>query len=187
MKQPVKPVLLAAFGVAFIALFVLAVAGYNLLTAHYNAPELNHTEKTAKPAVDFTAADMDGQNIALSGYFGKPIIVNFWATWCGPCKSELPTFDNAYAQYGEDIEFMMVNLTDGYRDTVTSVKQFITENGYQFPVYFDTKSQGADAYNVYSVPLTVFIRGDGTIYKTHTGAMRETTLQKYIDALLGGA
>ena len=90
----------------------------------------------AAAAVDFTVTDREGNTVKLSEFFGKPIIINFWATWCGPCKSELPVFDEAYRKYGEGVTFLMVNLTDGYRDTVEAVKAFIEDNDYTFPRIF---------------------------------------------------
>ena len=66
------------------------------------------------------------------------MILNFWASWCGPCRSEMPEFEQAYAQYGEDIQFVMVNSTDGYQETVDSASEFLAENGYNFPAWYDT-------------------------------------------------
>ena len=79
---------------------------------------------------------------------------------------------------------MMVDLTDGYRDTVDGVKQFVSESGYTFPVYFDTEGSASSAYGISSIPLTLFIDADGNIYKGMLGAMHETTLSEYISALL---
>ena len=81
---------------------------------------------------------------------------------------------------------MMVNLTDGGRDTVDGTKSFVSKNGYTFPLYFDTESNAADAYNVSSIPQTTFIDANGNVYTTRVGAMNETVLRSYINALLGG-
>ena len=88
-------------------------------------------------APDFTVLDKDGNTVRLSEKFGKPIVINFWATWCPPCKQELPDFDKLCKEYGDRVVFMMVNLTDGYRDTVDGTKRFVSGKGYTFPVYFD--------------------------------------------------
>ena len=80
---------------------------------------------------------------------------------------------------------MMVNLTDGYRDTVDGTKRFVSGKGYTFPVYFDTKDNAASAYNVSSIPQTTFIDAKGNIYTTRIGAMSEATLRSYLNALLG--
>ena len=136
-------------------------------------------------APDFTVLDKDGNTVRLSDKFGKPIVINFWATWCPPCKQELPDFDKLCKEYGDRIVFMMVNLTDGYRDTVDGTKRFVSGKGYTFPVYFDTKDNAASAYNVSSIPQTTFIDAKGNIYTTRIGAMNEATLRIYLNALLG--
>ena len=136
-------------------------------------------------APDFTVLDKDGNTVRLSDKFGKPVVINFWATWCPPCKQELPDFDKLCKEYGDRIVFMMVNLTDGYRDTVDGTKRFVSGKGYTFPVYFDTKDNAASAYNVSSIPQTTFIDAKGNIYTTRIGAMNEATLRIYLNALLG--
>lgn len=136
-------------------------------------------------APDFTVLDKDGNTVRLSDKFGKPIVINFWATWCPPCKQELPDFDKLSKEYGDRVVFMMVNLTDGYRDTVDGTKRFVSGKGYTFPVYFDTKDNAASAYNVSSIPQTTFIDAKGNIYTTRIGAMNEAMLRIYLNALLG--
>lgn len=148
------------------------------------SPETEALNKDNAP--DFTVLDKDGKRIGLSDQFGKPIVINFWATWCPPCKQELPDFDKLYREYGDKVTFMMVNLTDGKRETVDGTKSFVSKNGYSFPVYFDTVYEGADAYNVSSIPQTTFIDKNGNIYTTRIGAMNEATLRSYINAILGG-
>lgn len=133
---------------------------------------------------DFTVVDQDGNEVRLSDFIGQPVILNFWASWCGPCQSEMPDFDEAHAEYGDQIHFVMVNLTDGARETVETAKAFIEEKGYGFPVYFDTESSAAMAYRVYSIPATYFIDGEGKPVAQGRGALDGETLQKGIDMLL---
>ena len=141
-------------------------------------------ESTTYQAPDFTALDMNGNEVKLSDYFGRPIIINFWATWCGPCKSELPAFDNMYARYGNEVEFMMLNLTDGSRETIDRVKSFVSNEEFSFPVYFDTTLEAASTYGAYSIPMTLFIDAKGIPVHSQMGAMSEETLEQLVQALI---
>lgn len=138
-------------------------------------------EKVAAP--DFTMTDKDGNEVKLSNFAGKPIVLNFWASWCGPCQMEMPDFEEMYKTYGEDVQFVMVNMTDGSQETVESATQFITEKGYTFPVYYDTKMEGAYYYSVYSLPMTYFIGADGYVAGRNTGMISGENLQKGIEAI----
>lgn len=100
-------------------------------------------------------------------------------------KSELPAFDAMYEKYGDDVVFMMINLTDGYNETLNGVKEFVLDSGYSFPVYYDTKYDAANTYGIYSIPETVFINADGSIYYRQLGAMSEKVLGNYIKQMIG--
>ena len=126
-------------------------------------------------APDFTVLDKNGNEVNLSDYMGTPVVINFWASWCPPCKAELPDFDKACAEF-DDVVFLMVNLTDGKRETKAIVDEFISENGYKFPVYYDTEYSAAYAYNVSSIPATYFIDADGNIAESHIGMINYDTL-----------
>ena len=133
------------------------------------------------PAIDFEVLDRNGNVVKLSDFYGKPIVINFWATWCGPCQAELPDFEEVYNQYGEEVEFLMVNLTDGHTDTVSSVEKFVSEKQYEFPVYFDTEYSASDAYEVYSIPQTVFIDRNANIVASYIGMINKNILETNID------
>lgn len=138
-------------------------------------------EKVAAP--DFTMTDKDGNEVKFSNFAGKPIVLNFWASWCGPCQMEMPDFEEMYKQYGEEVQFVMVNMTDGSQETVESATQFITEKGYTFPVYYDTKMEGAYYYSVYSLPTTYFIDAEGYVTASNKGMISGENLQKGIEAI----
>ncbi len=147
-----------------------------------NESQEGGTENKAA-APDFTVYDIDGNAVSLSDFRGKPVVVNFWASWCGPCKSEMPEFETAYGEYGEEVHFLIVNMTDGYSETVDSAMKFIEKNGYTFPVYYDTKQEAAIAYSVYSIPATYFIDKDGYVVANARGALNLDTLKKGIDMI----
>lgn len=135
------------------------------------------------PAPDFTVYDAEGNPVRLSDYTGKPIVLNFWASWCGPCRMEMPHFEQAYQNMSEDIQFLMVNMTTG-RETQKSAQDFLDETGYTFPVLFDLDMDAAYTYGVYSLPMTVFIDENGNVQDLAIGAIDEATLHSKIDKIL---
>ena len=147
-----------------------------------DVPENDASEKT--PATDFTVYDIEGNEVHLSDSIGKPVVLNFWASWCGPCKMELPDFEEKYLEMGEDIQFLMVNLTDGTRETKEIASEYIASEKYTFPVLYDTESIAADTYQVYSIPTTYFIDAEGYLIAQATGAIDGETLQQGIDMIM---
>ena len=125
----------------------------------------------------------EGKEVNLLKQSGKPVVLNFWASWGGPCKSEMPAFEAAYQAQGKDIQFMMVNLTDGYSETQETASAFIDQMGYTFPVYFDLAGEANAAYQITAIPATYFIDKDGNVVASHVGAMDADTLQSYLDQI----
>ncbi len=176
---------LILLSILFVVLLLFAIVAYRLLSQHYApAADSPSTSDSRLLAPDFTVQDASGQEVRLSDYAGTPVVINFWATWCGPCKSELPAFDAAYREYGDEVQFMMINLTDGQRETVDVVQAFLEEGGYSFPVCYDTTQQAAGTYGVYSIPLTLFIDREGQLAQYQVGAMSKEMLYGYLDGLL---
>ncbi|HIT91173.1 MAG TPA: TlpA family protein disulfide reductase [Candidatus Merdenecus merdavium] len=133
--------------------------------------------------IDFSMEDYEGNTIKLSDKVGKPIIINFWASWCPPCKQEMPYFNEMYQRYGEDIEFIMVDLVGSRNETVEDGKSFIEEAGYEFPVYFDVDQEGSNAYYITSMPTTIIIDEDGRIIEEANGMISKYRLKSYIDMI----
>lgn len=149
------------------------------------APEATEAETTEAtepeqyPAPDFTVQDWDGNEVSLSDYFGKPIVLNFWAHWCGPCQSEMPEFNAVYEELGGEVTFLMVHMGAAVDDG----KQKVTEGGYTFPVVFDTESINAQLYGVTAYPTSFFIDADGNLQAYYVGMMDRALLQQGIDMI----
>ena len=127
---------------------------------------------------DFTVYTQAGEPVKLSDFRGKPVVLSFWASWCGACKSGMPDLQLLYEKYKDDAAFMVINLTDGYSETVESGSEFMDTAGFTFPVYYDTQIQAATEFSVYSIPVTFFIDEAGQVQAYGQGAMDMQTLEK---------
>ena len=187
MKKNIK--LIAAVAVE-ILLFVGAYFLYDKLSEDYappvTIPESNAStvsqsdEQRDYSAPDFTVVDGDGNEVTLSQYIGKPIVLNFWASWCPPCKSEMPHFEEAY-KANPDVQFLMVNVTAS--DDMASAKAFIEDEGYTFPVLYDTKGMAAYTYGASSLPMTIFIDRNGDLMTYAVGSLSAESLDKGIELI----
>ncbi len=140
----------------------------------------SQTEEKVWAAPDFTMVDGSGAEVSLSRFFGKPIVLNFWASWCPPCKAEMPHFEQAFKD-NPDIEFIMLNVT--VSDSMSDAQKLIADLGYTFPVYYDTEGIGAYIYGATSLPTTFFIGADGNLVTYGVGQLSEASLAKGIEMI----
>ncbi len=196
MKNNIKWIVVA---VVLVVLIAGAGALYNKLSPQYTADKLaqttsqnenaqgntnkNQSDLSEQPdfsAPDFTVVDYNGNQVKLSDFKGKPVVLNFWATWCYYCKEEMPDFDIAYEKY-PDIQFLMVNATDGVQETEEKAKKYIEDEGFSFPVFFDKEGEAVNSYYVTSFPTTYFIDADGNLVTYANGMLDLETLEKGIE------
>ena len=139
---------------------------------------------------DFTLTSLDGEKVTLSELQGKKVILNFWNTWCPPCKAEMPHMQKYYEQYAteENVEILAVNLTAGERDVTADAKintVMTFKNSYKltFPILLDTKNEVGLDYQIITIPTTYFIDTLGTVQHVIQGPMDLDMLDNYVKAL----
>lgn len=129
------------------------------------------------PAPDFTLVRLDtGEETTLSALRGKPIILNFWATWCGPCRAEMPALQAAYERYGDDL--LVVGVDQGEERAV--VERFLDELEITFPVLMDEDMRVGRDYRILGLPTTFFIDRQGIIRQVHAGQINSAMLAEGI-------
>lgn len=128
---------------------------------------------TGEKAPDFELTTLDNKIVKLSDYRGKKVMLNFWATWCPPCKEEMPAMERFYKDDGEQIQLLAVNI-----DTINDIKGFAQKMKITFPILLDKKGEVAKSYQVLAIPTTYFINEEGIIYEKYLGAMSIETMRK---------
>ena len=131
---------------------------------------------------DFTASLADGGEFTLADHEGKVILLNFWATWCGPCVGEMPAFERLQETYGEDLALVAVNSGEDE----ASVAGFLEENGYTFPVVLDQEYAVSNLYPTEGIPYTVIIGTDGKVASIQLGAGDADAMYEHYCELIDG-
>ena len=121
---------------------------------------------TVKPAPDFALKSYSGENLRLSEYRGEVVMINFWASWCGPCRQEMPLLDELYQQY-QPLGFTILGVN--VEEDSSKAKQLLTDIPVNFPVLFDNSSEVSKLYNVVAMPSTVLVDRDGNVRYLHQG------------------
>ena len=132
-------------------------------------------------AADFTLNDLEGNEVTLSEFRGKAVFLNFWASWCPPCKAEMPDIEQLY-QETKDTDLVILTINSGEGATVA--KRFMDENNYTFMVLDDYKGEVSDLYKVMALPTSLFIDKNGSLIETRTGAMNIDTMREYVELIL---
>jgi peroxiredoxin len=123
-------------------------------------------------APDFTMKNLEGKEVSLKDYRGKKVMLNFWATWCPPCKEEMPAMERIYAEKSSEFEILAVNL-----DPQNNVAGFVNDNKLTFPVLLDQNGQTQQTYAIISIPTTFIIDENGIILEKQIGSMTYEQMQ----------
>ena len=140
------------------------------------------------PAIDFTLKDQYGNTHTLSDYKGKTVFLNFWATWCSPCRAEMPDIQKLYEEFQqEDVVILGVAAPNlGREKSEEGIKGFLEENGYTYPVLMDTEAEAFQAYGINSFPTTFMIDKDGNVFGYIPGQLSEETMRDIIRQTVDG-
>ena len=154
---------------AFVLLFFLMPTGDS------SAAEI----KQGYPAPNFELSTLDGKTVELKDYKGKKVILNFWASWCAPCRTEMPVLQKFYDKKNEEVVLLSVNLTkeDKSKDTV---KKFVSDKNLTFPIPLDERGEVSDLYQVISLPTTYFIDKNGILKQKVIGPLNLELLKELL-------
>jgi len=163
-----------------IFLTILLVGGSWIWQSRLSPAEVA-AARSLQPAINFQAPDftlttLDGDEISLAELRGKPVVLNFWATWCNPCQREMPALQATAEEYADDV--VVLGIDQG--ESAAIVRPFIEEYGISYPIPLDTKFEVASLYNVRGLPTTFFIDRDGVIRHFWLGEMNRITLAEGI-------
>ncbi|MBU3107705.1 TlpA family protein disulfide reductase [Clostridium gasigenes] len=146
-----------------------------------NKIDMENSQTTTKEkAIDFKLKDLNGKDVSLNDFKGKNVLLNFWATWCPPCKAEMPDIEKLYQENkNSDLVILAVNLGEDKQ----TVKSFIEKNKYNFDILLDSDQDVAIKYNIVSIPTSFFIDKEGNIVSKKIGAMTLEEMKSYINLL----
>lgn len=163
-----------------VILTAIVIIGAFTIWSNLNAGDAKGAKKGGK-APEFTLVGLDGTSHKLSDFQGKPVMVNFWATWCPPCEREMPAIQEQYLKRNKDVVILAVNMGE----SKVSVQAFQAKYGLSFPILLDKSEEVRKNYGVMNYPTTFFIKPDGKIYEVMVGEMDKAYLDKTFTAMLG--
>ena len=150
-----------------------------LVFSVFAASSLASSGMEGQPAPDFALQSSTGENLRLSEFRGDVVMINFWATWCGPCRQEMPLLDELYSRYQRvGFSLLGVNIDDDSRRAM----QMIEELGVNFPVLFDARKEVSKLYEVEAMPVTVIVDREGKVRYIHHG-YKPGYEDKYLDQI----
>ena len=171
--------MLLAFALLLGAFVAAACSDSNQEADAVNSPP---AAKEGRLAPNFILSDLDGNEISLSNLRGKPVIVNFWATWCPPCREEMPAIETLYQQY----KYLGVEIIGiGMMENENRVREFVEEGNYNWTFAIDTKGEISWDYRVVAIPTSFFIDSQGIISSIHRGPMNTSDIEDNLKKMMG--
>ena len=143
-------------------------------TTGLKGSELMPAPKIGRPAPDFTLVDLNGNEVTLSDFRGKTVFINFWATWCPPCRAEMPEIEAIYQKY-KDKGVVVIGVDILEPEDV--VRQFVEQGGYSWTFVLDATGAVSDDYKVTAIPISFFIDREGIIQAVNIGAMTKRDME----------
>ncbi len=143
------------------------------------APQRNLPPSVGAEAADFSLTTLDGKTIHLSDYKGRPVVLNFWATWCPPCKEEMPLIERYAQTYGDQLVVLGID----HAESQGVVQDYVDQMGIHFPILLDQDTQVSQRYFVHSFPATFFVDADGVVRAQHLGLLSEDLLVRYLETV----
>lgn len=136
--------------------------------------------QNTQTAPDFNFTYLNGEKASLSQLRGKPVLLNFWATWCPPCVGEMPHFNTVYPRYKDKINFLAISLDDSMQEA----SAFMQQKGYSFPAGYGSVNDLAGKYDIQGIPTSLLLDAQGNIIAVKVGAMTETELEAFLQKAL---
>lgn len=174
--------------IIIILISVIVIGGgtylYNVISNFDFTIDNREQKETRKPMPESIIFDEEDREINTLSFKGKPTIINFWTTWCTYCEQEMPSFEKAYNQYKNEVNFVLVDVLDSYEETKENGIKYKNEHNLSMPIYFDRNHQAVQKFSAPGFPTTFFIDKNGDIYKISISMLTEEKLFDYIEKLI---
>ena len=192
-KSPSKGGVIAAAAI-LVAVLLLAWVGYGMLAGQAGESSGSSVNGATQEQdalqlalFDATVYDDDNAPVTLTALAeGKPLVINFWATWCPYCLQEMDDFQAIYDDYKDKVNFAFIDATDGQRETVEMARAWMANNGYTLPVYYDTKLEAVSAFGLQAYPTTVVVSAQGEVLTISPGVIDSDRMRAALDSLVAG-
>lgn len=176
-----QPILRRIFSI-FILLLGLVWIWFSRVKPGDDAIILLSAPQVGFNAPDFSLKTMTGETIGISDFSGQPVIINFWASWCPPCRAEMPAFQAVYDEYKDRVSILAINASD--LDTLIAAQSLVSQFALTFPILLDSTGSVQQQYEITSLPTTFFVGSDGKIFQIEIGGpLTEAGLRTRIDKM----